>query len=695
MKKDKLVIVSFLAMLITGCAGKGGGNNVPDPNIYINDTEVHHVEGTIHDFEVDYNTSNTFIRNKTTDYVIKTINDPYAIEAAKHIVRTLFQGFDVEIEYDTFTSLDEISSNNNVIVLGDASLFDSVGITRTTKDLGITGYEIQTKGKAVYCYAAGSEAYELIANTLLKELVGYDLLYGDRIIFERDGSVVPSMKITEKPDFDYRKIDDKDTSWRYGANFTNNQVFAQVNGIQYHTSFQFLPPEVYGWKEGVNSFDPAQAAAAGLHPKWFSDDTISQKMTSASKGSDLGTLCYTAHGDFEEYQLMQQVVADKLIEVFDANPKLFNVTFTIEDNYTTCNCESCLEQRSWYSDSVAATIVNFLNGAEDIVSAHYDRVAEETGMPKREYFVSFFAYHSTEVAPVKEVNGEFVPCKLRVRNPVTGEYEVSDQDIKTNERVCVFLAPISSYFTHSFYEPINNDAARKVRGWSKIAEHIYCWLYETNFRNYLYPFNTFVTMAETLKYIKTYGCSLLYMQDQHDTSQRSVFSRLKLYMMSKLMVDVNTDAMELINRFFEKYYGPAANTMRTFFDEMVQWSMVQEQLWPSICGGTIYNQYNDSLVWKENMLRKWENLCYEAIDQLKVITDETLYESMYKSILLESLFPRYVLLDLFPNSFVQEELRARQLAIKADFEAFGIDRFGESPRGDRDLSNVYKLWGIL
>jgi len=670
MKKTlKALLLLSLIGPVVGCSnngGNGGGNkkdnDIPSPSNPVKDIEEHLVEGTIHDFDINYDRGVPFVTNKNTDYYIATINDDYAIEAARFIALHLFSATNVEFEVKILESGAVVSSSEKAIVIGSEESFTNAGLTKTSKNLGITGYEMYTKGNACFIMGSGDESYELAALKFLEIVVGYDTFYQDCFIYEKDGAILPHISAVERPDFDYRKSDDPGNAWKYSAGYSNNQVFMTVGGIQYHTSFQFCQPEVYGEE----------------HPKWFTDRTIAQGISSSTKGANVGQLCYTAHGDATELKLMKQRVADVLIETYDKNPDLYNVTFTIEDNGYVCDCDECTRVKNEYNGSIAATILLFLNDVDDIVQAHYEKVAEETGTRKREAYCCFFAYHATEDAPVKVVNGKY--------EPVNG--------IKTNEHVGVFIAAIGSVFTHSFYESINEESYLKINSWAAVTNRIYAWTYECNFQNYFYPFNSFGAMVETYRLLKANNCLLIYPQDEHNVNGRTVFTKLKHYINSKALIDVNVNTNDLIDKFFKYYYGKGGTYMRQFYDEMVQWCVYQEENWPITCNGTIYALMNNATYWNENVVKKWESLCNKAIDEIAYLkaSDKATYQQQYDAIVTESISPRWILLELFSNSFTSEELNARRKSFMEDALRLNFDKRKES---NGLLIDTYQSWGLL
>jgi len=660
MKRKINIPFTFVAalLILTAC----GNSSNPDPTY--NDPNRHHVKDTLHDIDYDFSSFNNFVVNGKTDYYIAVTNADGAQKAAEYIAAQVKSATGCVMTVKTIGVDDVISSSETAIIIGSDKSFEASGIKKTDKNIGITGYQLETLDKAVYLVANGSQGFQLGCLKFLEITLGYDLLYGDFIVFDEDGSKIPTMHIVERPDFDYRKIDDLDITWRYGAGFTDNNVFGTIGNQQYHNSFKYISPDLY-YKD---------------HPNWFN--------TKIGPDDVRGQLCYTAHSHPEEVEQMVDIAAKVFIENADKQPDVDNFTFTIQDNYNMCDCygdpdegwtqtnpnpDSCLGKRNKYNGSNAGVTIEFVNKLDDKIQAHYNG--------SREIHLSIFAYHGTEIAPAKLENGKYVAI----------------DNLKTNPDVAVFCAFISSNFTNSFYdEEKNSDANYKAKSWEAISNRLYSWIYETNFYDYFYPFNTFTSMCETYRYLKEHSNSLVYTQGQHTASNRTSFNKLKLYLSSKLMINVNVDVEPLIDKFFDRYYGEGSSYMRQFYEEMVSWCEYQEVRWPKIFKGGV-SSGNGYLAtadyWNEAALNKWENLVYKAIEAIEPIKDQDAYkyQLMSDSMLGESIFPRWGLYNLFSGSYTSSGLIAKRKAFMEDCKKLNFDEYGEN----KTLADFFVgSWGL-
>lgn len=77
-------------------------------------------------------------------------------------------------------------------------------------------------------------------------------------------------------------------------------------------------------------------------------------------------------------------------------------------------------------------------------------------------------------------------------------------------------------------------------------------------------------------------------------------------------------------------------------------------------------------MWPEGLITSWNSLFDEAYKVIeKHSSDPELYDAVYKHILIESLFPRYVLCTTYALSFSKTQLKEMRKAFAEDFETLG------------------------
>ena len=321
-----IAVVLILVFVVGNRGGSGtnpGGNNNTVVGSVASDTELHTVQGTLHKVTVT-EVNRPFITPLGSDYQVVAGSSNFARTAANFIITHVLAATGVELPLLLEA---EWSADAKYIVVGDDEMFADAGLAMPTDDIGFTGYYIKSVGDSVFIAVNGDAGYQLAAIGFLRQIVGYDMLADDTVLYEKDGATLPDMELIERPDFDYRQISEPVGNGRYGMGYTDNGIMMSVNGGVWHNSFQYLPPETY----------------AADYPEWYTPDGRTQ--TSATLGQNAGQLCYTAHGDEKgTYQLMIDTAFETLKATVDANPTLSNITFTQEDNYDACDCEFCMAE---------------------------------------------------------------------------------------------------------------------------------------------------------------------------------------------------------------------------------------------------------------------------------------------------------------------------------------------------------------
>lgn len=482
------------------------------------------------------------------------------------------------------------------------------------QDLGNSGYYIVTAGKSVFIMANTDLGLQNGINEFMYITVGRETFSADTVVYNCDSRMVLNpLEIVRVADIDMvlpcNRLDNDETVHAMGM-MTKSDVFALTDdpnlyekpedmkfaGYYWHNSFKYLPYETY-------QVD---------HPSWYS--------TSASPNSEGKyipfQICYTARGDETEYRLMLQTVYAKMKEYLIQNPQATTITFTIQDNEEICHCPACEAKLNEYGSNSAA-VINFTNDLADMLKADYPKVR-----------LLFFAYNRTEATPNK-VDG-YTTCR---------------------DNVAVYFAPIKADYTKSFYDDANKVWADQVKEWAKFSKNIYLWLYNTNFDYYLFPYNSFETMADTNQFCKENNIKFLYWEGQWDQPASTGFSVLKEYMNAKLAWNTSYTSEELYSKFFPAYFGEASGTMRTFFNELVAYMNAH----PST--GTINEPIGSAEIWDKATLEKWLgyiNTAYSQVDENSVY---------YKHIKLESIFVRHALMALYNVQDANFEADCRELGV--------------------------------
>ena len=681
------IVLIVSAIVIWFVVRNGNQNAVETP-----DNTIHYVEGTLH--KVNVTESNVkFVENKQSNYKIyvdltneslKSAINKSADFVKEHVLKATGANLEIETEKPM-----GITENDYAIIYGNKEVFEGQGLKMPTDDIGTSGYYIKTKGNLVFIEANGSDGYRLGGLAFLREVLGYDMIAEDCVVYSRNWATMPKMEVIEKPDFDYRQISNYYTSIEvYGMGMhTNRDIWMEVNGWDMHNSLYFIPVEKY----------------AKDHPDWYRADRLQP--------------CYTAHGNKVEYELMLETVFEVVKKKMDEYPTLENISFTAMDGtgQDSCTCETCLEYRSLYG-TPAATCIYFMNDLNKIVQKYIS-----DNNLNRQMNLVFFAYHDSEPAPVErkqitsvdgnitwgdpiaDENGNYKPLKRYARDgnnkfikDGSGNYVYEKDEngnyvyLRCDDNVFPWLAPIYSKYTSSFYDERNATYAKNVTAWNVVSKNVYVWIYGTNFTHYLIPYNTWSPVTETYKFLKENGVKYAWNQAQ-ERNQSTAFTDLKDYIDSKFMFDVNADYAKVIDDYFDNYFLEASDDMRSLFNLIQAQSTHIEKTIEDVSGG-IYDDIGAKNCWPrllmEQMLDFIDN-AYKAVEKYKY-TNPELYQNLVKRINKESIFPRYVICSHYAEYYANiQEMRA---SFRDDWNKLGFSVYKEH---DGDMQSIFTNdWGL-
>ena len=665
MKKISRYFLIVITAILASCNTK---NETP---------EVKHVDdfgypllttGTLHNVSV-VEKNRPFVVDKKTQYKIiyDTSSSGGVYDAATYIASNIYQATGAEIELINNDNFDEfLSRNDKYIIVGCFDLFESVNKTMPdSKTLDESGYYISSYGSSVFLMAYRYSGYQHAALTFLNHVVGFDMITEDTVIYEKDGRTIPDMEIIETPDYQWSHPTNNFTSkTRYGLGFSTMYSMIVVPnedppggksnkaGSTVHNVFTFLDPDIH------LTYNPEYPEL--YHPEWYSDGDHTQ-------------LCYTAHGDKDSLELMADTAFVQVRRAVESNTYAGIINFTHNDNSRECECDACVAQKA-KDGAMSGQMIRFVNMLDDRLQVYLKQKAEETGTPKREVHLQFFAYHTSLEPP-------------KVSPDV-------DPTLKCNPEVMVMLAPIEVNYTKTLYDDVNAIYAENIRNWSKYCSNFTAWLYETDYHHYIYPYNTYSTMMINYRFMKECGASVMLNEGQRYNKNVTCFGKLKEYLDSKAQFDVNANYSYYTDKFFKYYFRDAAPIMRDYYEQMIAWETYLESK-PEQYGlaGNVYQEIGSKAeYWPKQLLMNWLSMmddAYKAIEKYRT-TDASLYKTLANHILIETMFPKYAICDLHADTFTSEEILERRLAFKKDAESIGMVEHMEH----YFIDVKYAAWGI-
>lgn len=658
-----LLLAGVTALSVAACKKDTADTEQPERPINAETIGAaeHTVTGTLHDVTVTP-ADRPFIVDGKSQYSIVVIEDERAQRAAEFVRSQLYAATGVSLPVLSAAQT-TYTADAKYIVIGDEDKFEQAGLTMPEQALGQTGYYIQSVGDSVFIAVHASLGYQQAALAFLRHVVGYEIFAADTIVYGKDGTTLPDMTIIERPDFEFHRAGNvMNDETRYAMGFqVNSEIYIDV-GTTWHNTMYYLPRDQYD--------DPD--IPAHYHPLWYSDRR--------SNDPEQMQICATAHGDTDELKAMEETVAGIVYEKLEQYPDRNTITFTIMDNVYGCTCETCTAEKQKYGTDAAAYI-KLVNNVSRMVDKKYADAGRE-----REYTLMIFAYNLTEIPPVTEVDGQWVP--------VAEEMVLADN-------VGVYIAPTSPDYTYSFYEPVNEYAVDIIEGWSALTDNIYMWLYQTNFAWYMMPHNTFEAAIETYRYCQSINTIQINNLGQYyGVDNPTGFTRFKDYIDAQAMFDVNVSYNELADKWFAGYFGDAAEPMRKYFDELVAYMYMLADEYPEDVTGKMSSNVHQAQYWPKRLLESWLAIideAYAAIEK-EAALDPDRYEVLKKHIDAESLFPRYALLRFHSGSFSADTLREYRIAFRDDIRLLNNQLMyewnGFNGNKNYPFESLFQTWGV-
>jgi hypothetical protein len=314
---------------------------------------------------------------------------------------------------------------------------------------------------------------------------------------------LPDFDIKEVPDFEYRIAP-------YGSAF-NDSVFRErmrmfhdqevyIENSQVHTMLRTILPTKTHVQSLKDQYDKGtlEVDYEEDHPLWFMD----------SKQQ----LCYTAHGDPDEYEALIAQLVENCKELILSDTEHDYISISQMDVNVWCSCSACGALKSKYGTNAASQIMLVNDVAERVEKWLVD---EEIG--RKIQFV-IFAYHQTEKAPAK-------------RN-ADGKYYAIDNDVVLRPNVSVQIAPISANYIDSIYDEDNITLYNLTESWLPCASSFAYWGYDCYFGSYLTPYNTYGSMQDAMIRLYEINAKIVWMQGAYNLRHQTGFDDVKTYLYS-------------------------------------------------------------------------------------------------------------------------------------------------------------------
>ena len=620
----------------------------------------------VHDFTMT-ETSNYLVKDGKTDYKLVLAEELAAIETqAKEEFITLFQQA-TGIKMPTMKATDmKHDPNGKYICLGENDMFADSGIEIDKEALTSEGVRIVTKDQTVYIVGGGYYGTLYAVYDFMQLTFNYEQYYLDCMEIETG---VKEKKLYNYDVTDIPDIAKRTTGYAFMTDQFKNRMripmfsgsyllpihekmneidgkyIADRNSIQsnVHNSLKYLPRNDY----------------ATEHPDWYGDSGE--------------VLCYTAHGNEEELELMALECAKKVeasLRAYPATmyPYMNAVSLTVEDNNDTCACEACTACAEEYG-TLSASLILFINRFNEHVRDMMSTL-EGTEYYRETFEIVFFAYNSFALAPASwdEEAGAYVP---------------NAPELKLGEGVRVWLAFMNLLEEEiSIYHPKNERGRTQIEKWSALSDGLWLWTYSTNFTEYLYFHDAFsLYNAEGYRFFADYNIKMYYQNAQsYQKGASTAFHSLSIYLQSKLAWNTSLDTEELVNKFMKAMYKEAAPIMMEMLTSMRLHNREIKEATQYV--NSVAYAYN----YPYNTLKNWTDMCDEALAKIDSYRtqDPKTYKMLKTHIDTEWIFPAYATLQLQSDKLLEADL----VALKARFKETGL-RLGITQIKEIETTNAF------
>lgn len=616
-------------------------------NVYnIKDTDIVFFEGGKSPY------SFCFASKEDTDSV------SFASFCNNHLAEAL--GIELPILYGQKTD-----SSKYHIVINDTEAMTEEGVPFDASLRLSNGFTITRKGNSVYVYAPGKESIQLVSLRFASSLIGYECYGNSTYSYSRNGKTVSSSDTIYLPDFSMKEIPDFDTrvagmgisqSDRFDMGYSEITDLIPLKGTTWHNCLTVLPPTEYS----VN------------HKEWYS--------------ADFQQVCYTAHGDEEQFKQMVSTVEKVIVEEVTkpAYKDNYRTGFFQADGAGLCSCDACRASAAYYGDgdkglapAHSAAMIRFINAVADLF--YEDPIIK--GTDRENVNLGIFAYQDSCQSPTSHL-----------------------EELKVNDKVTIYIAPSRiGGSTVSWTEPLLPECGEVQRrqyenlvNWSKISNNLGFWGYSTLFTNYLLPFDTFSSMVEDARIAYDCGSTWTEFQNEFNQEGHTGFTMFKNYINSKTLIDVNLEYGDLKDQFFDNFYGAAGETMRQYFDELQEVNRDLRRT-GAVTGYLGQTFSNPTRLYSFETVKHFADLIDKALSEIASLKTQSpaLYETLSKNIAYEGIFPHYFL-TVYYETRLNSEMTSKYRSMLVDEctrTGFKYASEDDGTNGVTLSSSLFSTWG--
>ena len=214
-----------------------------------------------------------------------------------------------------------------------------------------------------------------------------------------------------------------------------------------------------------------------------------------------------------------RIMADALIAYFDKNPDKFAVNLAVNDGYGDCRCDKCRAM-----DAPGADLINRV-GLCDRYAKFSNAVCERVRAKHPGKIIAFIAYGSMRQPPTTV---KFHPMLMPVLCCGTNAFEMWDSWMRTGAR------RMGLYLYH---------------------DDVWFFIPKMDVRQ----------SAKRIRYLVASGRARSFYQEFYGLWP---LDGMVAYVENELLWDPRLKVDDIVNEYYDKFYGPAAGDMRAFYDAL-------------------------------------------------------------------------------------------------------------------------------
>lgn len=222
-----------------------------------------------------------------------------------------------------------------------------------------------------------------------------------------------------------------------------------------------------------------------------------------------------------------EICKERLAKVMRENPGFRIYSLSQNDNYNFCQCEQCAAIEAKYGGH-SGLIVWFVNQVADAVREEFP-----------DKYVGTFAYQYSRKPPV---------------------------GIAPRQNVVIRLCSIECCFAHPLTAgcPQNQAFMDDLRGWARLAPHLFIWDYIVDYAQYLAPWPNFQVLAPNICAFRDNKAIGIFEEAEYQ-SLGAEFEEMKSWTVNQLLWNPQQDTDSLVSIFINGFYGKAANRVLDYY----------------------------------------------------------------------------------------------------------------------------------